>query len=247
MSADQPTIGFYFLERFRDEVQRRGLVLAAVDLTSLLWQFLRDSMPDRRRQRYGDIDYDWDHRVDTTGATVNWRDRLLGLLHSPYQPTEPALFHEMMAKLDIDFRQFVFIDIGSGKGRALRMAADYPFRKIIGIELLAQLHRIAQDNIGKYTSDSQRCYPIQTICGDARKFAFSPEPMVLYLFNPLPEPGLVSLLGNLERSLKENPRPVYVLYHNPLLEHLLVDSKWLHKVGGTNQYAVFATSIRSTP
>jgi hypothetical protein len=50
-------------------------------LTALWWEFLLDSLPSRRRRRYGDVDYDWDHRVDTTSATVNWRDRLLGLLN----------------------------------------------------------------------------------------------------------------------------------------------------------------------
>ena len=57
-----------------------------------LWRFLRDSTPERRRQRYGDMEYDWEHRVDTTSGTVGWRTRLLGLFHSPYQPTEPVLF-----------------------------------------------------------------------------------------------------------------------------------------------------------
>jgi len=33
-----------------------------------------------------------------TGVTAGWRDRLLGLLHSPYRPTDPALFREMLDK-----------------------------------------------------------------------------------------------------------------------------------------------------
>src|SRR5262249_27336931 len=68
-------------------------------LLSELWEFVRDSTPEQRRRRYGDVEYDWDHRVDTTSATVGWHDRLLGIFHSPYQPTEPALFHEMLAAI----------------------------------------------------------------------------------------------------------------------------------------------------
>jgi len=210
-------------------------------LLTLLWEFLRDSLPSRRRQRYGDVDYDWDYRVDTTSATLGWRDRLLGMLHSPYQPTDPALFREMLDALHIDLRQFVFIDVGSGKGRVLLMAADYPFRRIVGIELLPELHRVAQENIRKYKSDSQRCFAIESICGDAREFAFPPEPMVVYLFNPLPEEGLIQLMVNLERSLGKNPRPVFVLYHNPLLEQVLVSRQRLKKISGTQQYSIFAT------
>jgi SAM-dependent methyltransferase len=240
----EPGVGRSVLEWFRDEVGRRGMLASLGALFAILWQFLRESMPDRRRQRYGDVDYDWDYRVNTTSATVGWRNRLLGVLHSPYQPTDPALFHEMLDKLDIDFRQFVFIDIGSGKGRVLLMAADYPFRKIVGVELLPELHRIAQENIRKYKSESQKCFSIESVCRDARDFVFPPEPMVLYLFNPLPEWGLVTLLANLERSLAQDPSPLFVLYHNPLLEHVLTQCEWLRKVAGTHQYSIFAACNR---
>ena len=217
---------------------------------STLWEFARESSPSRQRQRYGDVDYDWDFRVDTTSATVGWRDRLLGLFHSPYQPTEPALFHEMLASLmgasstlsnaKMDFREFTFIDVGSGKGRALLMAADYPFRRILGIELLPELHRAAKENIGKYKSDSQQCFAIDCILGDACEFAFPPEPTVLYLFNPLPESGLVRMVSNLEQSLREHSRPVFVLYHNPLLDHVLTGNAVFKRIAGTHQYSIFA-------
>jgi hypothetical protein len=110
---------------------REGRVAATRQLLAVLWEFVRDSTPERRRQRYGDADYDWEHRVNTTSAIVGWRDRLLGVFHSPYQPTESALFHEMIEVLrrqsHLDFHDFVFVDLGSGKGRTLLMASDYPF------------------------------------------------------------------------------------------------------------------------
>ncbi|MGH9498216.1 MAG: class I SAM-dependent methyltransferase [Terriglobales bacterium] len=218
---------------------RDGFLSTFKQCFAIAWQYFVDSLPSHRRRRYGDVGYDWDHRVDTTGATVGWRDRLLGLLHSPYQPTDPALFREMMANLSVDCREFVFIDIGSGKGRVLLMAADHAFKRIVGVELLPELHRVAQENVNKYKSDSQGCFAIQALCGDARKFIFPTEPTVLYLFNPLPEPGLERLLANLEQSLREHPRPLFVLYHNPMLEHVLARSPALKKVGGTHQYSIF--------
>jgi hypothetical protein len=228
-----------FRDWFARQSARNGITSTLQECLGVAREFLRDSLPSRRRRRYGDVDYDWDHRVDTTAATVNWRERLLGLLHSPYQPTDPALFQEMLASLTIDFRDFVFIDIGSGKGRTLLMASDYPFRRITGIELLPELHRVAQENISKYKSDSQQGFALESICGDAREFIFPPEPTVLYLFNPLPEAGLVQLLANLERSLRECPRPMFVIYHNPVLEHVLTERPWLKKIGGTHQYSSF--------
>ncbi|MGA9040566.1 MAG: class I SAM-dependent methyltransferase [Terriglobales bacterium] len=218
---------------------QHGFLSTLRDFLAICWEFLRDSTAERRRQRYGDVDYDWDNRVDTTGATISWQTRLLGLFHSPYQPTEPALFREMLESHNLDFKEFTFIDIGSGKGRALLMAADFPFRRILGIELLPELHRIAQENINRYRSDSQQCFALESVCGDAAKFVFPSEPMVLYLFNPLPEPGLQEFIVNLEKTLRENPRPVYLLYHNPLLDHVIVQSSALQKLHRTHQFAIY--------
>jgi SAM-dependent methyltransferase len=231
------------MQWWNDVARREGRFAATRQLLAALWEFIRDSTPARRRQRFGDADYDWEHRVNTTSAAVGWRDRLLGVFHSPYQPTEAGLFHEMLDALcerrHADFHDFVFVDLGSGKGRTLLMASDYPFRRIVGVELLPALHQAAQENLSRYRSESQKCFALESICADATEFAFPEEPTILYLFNPFPEAGLRRVMANLERSLREHPRAVYVLYHNPLLEQVLSESQALKKVGGTHQYAVY--------
>jgi hypothetical protein len=224
---------------WREQRSRRGLGACLGKLAAELWGFVLDSTPEQRRRRYGDVEYDWDHHVDTTSATVGWRNRLLGIFHSPYQATEPGLFHEMMQAVPTDFVGFTFIDIGSGKGRTLLMAADYPFRRIVGVEVLPELHRVAGENLRKYSSNSQRCFTLEARDGDASEFNFPPEPTVLYLFNPLPETGLARVIGNLERSLREHPRKAFVLYHNPLLEHIVAASRALKRTGGTHQYSLY--------
>jgi SAM-dependent methyltransferase len=207
----------------------------------MLFDFARESMPDRRRQRYGDMEYDWEKRVDTTSGTLGWRERLLGLFHSDYQPTEPAAFHEMMASLPIALDEYTFVDLGSGKGRTLLMASEYPFRRIVGVELIPGLHRAAEENSRAYRFAEQRCRQIECLLGDAREYEFPLEPLVLYLFNPLPEMALAEVLRRLEASLLQFPRPVWVLYHNPLLEGLLSASAFLDKVGGGDQYSLYGS------
>ena len=232
-----------------DVAAKHGHAAAARQFLAAICEFARDSTPERRRQRYGDTDYDWDHRVNTTSAAVGWRDRLLGVFHSPYQPTEPALFHEMIECLrqcaGINLRDFVFIDLGSGKGRTLLMASDYPFRRFVGVELLPTLHQFALDNLAKYHSDSQQCPWLDSICGDATQFDFPAEPMVLYLFNPFPEAGLRRMLANLRQSSNIHPRPLYVLYHNSVLEHVLQENTTLRKIGGTHQYSIYGCNSSS--
>ena len=222
---------------------REGRIAATRQLFSALWEFARDSTPERRRQRYGDAEFDWDHRVNTTSAVLNWRNRLLGVFHSSYQPTDSTLFHEMLEALreqtQADFHDFIFIDLGSGKGRTLLMASHYFFRRILGVELLPALHQTAQENLRSYKSELQKCFALESICADATDFQFPAQPTVLYLFNPFPEHGLRRMIANLEWSLREHPRAVYVLYHNPLLENVLSQSPMLRKIGGTHQYSIY--------
>lgn len=229
---------------WRDIAAREGRLAASRKLVMELAEFVRGSTPERRRQRYGDTEYDWEHRVNTTSAAVGWHDRLLGIFHSPYQPTDSALFHEIIATLSrqpgFDFRDFTFVDLGSGKGRTLLMAADYPFRRIVGVELLPSLHQIAQENLHRYHNQSQRCFAVKSIRDDASRFPLPAEPLALYLFNPFPESGMRRVIANLERSLLQHPRTVYLLYHNPQLHRLLGESPALEKVDGR-------ISTRSTP
>ena len=231
-----------------------GRLAATRRLLAVLWEFARDSTPERRQLRFGDAGYDWDYRVNTTSGAVGWRDRLLGMFHSEYQPTDPAAFREMLDGLQRTLAQssnpdkgahnlgdFTFIDLGSGKGRTLLMASDHPFRRIVGVELIPALHQIAQENVRLYKSESQKCFALEAICADATTFFFPEEPLVVFLFNPFGETGMRRMIANLEQSLSARPRPVYVLYHNPLLEHTLSESEALRKIVGGQQYSLFSS------
>src|SRR5208282_3142443 len=164
--ADRISLTRSAWRRWNEVATREGRVTATLQLVTGLTHFVRDSTPERRRQRYGDAEYDWEHRVNTTSAAVGWRDRLLGVFHSTYQPTESILFHEMLdalrQQLHSDFHDFVFLDLGSGKGRTLLMASDYPFRRIVGVELLPALHQAAQDNLRQYRNESQKCFALES-------------------------------------------------------------------------------------
>lgn len=232
-----------------------GSVRATRRLLGVLWEFARDSTPERRRLRFGDADYDWDHRVNTTSGAVGWRDRLLGMFHSEYQPTAPEAFREMLDDVQqqlqqrlqptpetaLTLRDFTFLDLGSGKGRTLLMASDYPFCRIVGVELLHSLHQIAQENLRLYKSESQKWSALESICADATAFPLPNDPLVIFLFNPFPESGMRKVVANIEQSLRANPRPVYVLYHNPLLEHTLGECALLKKIVGAHQYSLFVS------
>lgn len=247
MCEPQLSVSQAFAAWWRQQREEFSTLASFRHLLTIGYEFLRDSLPDRRRQRYGDVDYDWEHRVNTTSAALDWRTRLLGLLNSPYQPIPPEQFREVMSALtahlaaDTDFSQFTFIDIGAGKGRALLLASEFGFRRIIGVEILPELAEIARENIRDCEARGMHS-GIEVICQDATNFVFPAEAAVVFLFNPLPQPSLRKFLENLERSLRQNPRLLYVVYANPIFEHTIASIRSLTRLGGTDQCLLFRSS-----
>ena len=229
-----------------DVVRHRGILGALGYYCGATLNLLRDLTPRRRRLRYGDIDYDFDHNVNTSWATLSLRTRLRELLSgAQYHASEPALFHEMLSALPVPADGFVFIDLGSGKGRALLMASDYAFRQIVGVELLEELNQAAGKNIANYHSANQRCFNIESVCCDAREFTFSGGPLVLYLFNPFPDYVLRTVLENLRKSVEAQPREVYVINHNLVHEDTFRAQNWLRELHRTHQFAIYQAEAQS--
>ena len=199
----------------------RGVLGALRYYCAGIFELLRDLTPERRRSRYGDIDYDFDHGVDTTWATVSLRTRLRELLSGgQYQPTEPELFDQILQNVPVEADGFTFIDLGSGKGRTLLMASDYPFRRIIGVELLAELDAIAQR---EHCALSER--KPEVLCAGVSRGRRPRVPVPFRADGAVPVQSIsgacvADRAGNLRESLEASPRPVFVVYHNPIHERV---------------------------
>ncbi len=240
MNSSEPSNPANAFAWVRDSLRHRGVAGTVRYYSRELVDLLRDLSPERRKSRYGDIDFDFEHNVDTTWATVSLRTRLREWLSGgQYQPSEPVLFREMLDSLPIALEDFTFIDLGSGKGRTLLMASDYPFRRIVGVELLAELNAIALQNLARYRSESQKCFAIESHATDARRFEFPDEPSVLYLFNPFPRHVWCDVLANLHRSLLAAPRPVVLIYHNPVHQDIVAAESWLQEFTRTQYFVVY--------
>jgi SAM-dependent methyltransferase len=189
--------------------------------------------------RFGDLDFDFEQRADTTWSNVPFSTRLKEVFAGRgYQPTDPSIFREMMGHITADLSGYTFIDLGSGKGRALLLAREYPFRKIVGVELLPELHEVARQNVARLPGEERGRFEL--LCGDGREFKFPPGPLFLYLFDPFPAEILAEVITNLEQSLAREPSPVIVAYQNPVSERVLAARAEFRKLGGTLQWAVYS-------
>jgi SAM-dependent methyltransferase len=195
--------------------------------------------------------FDLEHNVETSGrvhvtdldiADPNW-------IHaSPYVPTPSRFLRETLAGLDMRFEDLTFIDLGSGKGRVLLMASEFPFRKIIGVEISSELTELAGRNIASYKG-AQRCRDLNLVCMNFTRFDFPQEPLFVFLYNPASLHLSRVVARNLMNSLKKCPRPAWILYVTP--REVFDSESNLERVRAGeyrgHPYCLYRTRLISTP
>jgi hypothetical protein len=144
-----------------------------------------------------------------------------------YQPSSVDEFRLLMGKLQVDHADFTFVDYGSGKGRVLMLAAEFPFRRIVGVEFSEALDRVAHENIATLGDGARR---VETVVMDATEFDPPPGPLVLYFFNPFGPPVLGPVLDRVRASLDESPRPAYIVLTAPPELGALVEERGFEPV-----------------
>lgn len=167
-------------------------------------------------------EFDQVHGVNTEGEYAGWTYLSDLDIASPhwiegvdYTPIEPERFRRVLAGMNIAWDEYTFVDFGSGKGRALLLASEFPFKRIVGLEFSPELHRIAETNIGLYRTTTQKCRNIQSLNLDFVEFALPNEPLVLFFFDPCRGSALETLMRRIDQSLLSNPYPVYAAYVAP--------------------------------
>jgi hypothetical protein len=203
-----------------------------------------------RVREYRDHRFDREFQVDTSGVVQ--MDEL-ALTHPTrehgvrYEAIDAGVCRRLIAHLAIKHEDFTFIDFGSGKGRALVIAAEYPFRNIIGVEFAPALHEVAERNLRTYRNPRQRCRAIRSVCEDATQFELPADHLVLFFSNPFAEPVMAQVIANIRRSFAARPRSMAVLYFNPTCGHLFDQVEFLQKWPSRDWYRVYTTADLQGP
>jgi glycosyltransferase involved in cell wall biosynthesis/SAM-dependent methyltransferase len=199
-------------KRLRKEGVRRTLGLGVARVVSLV----RSVLEDRRRG------------VVTAGEV---RDRDLGikdLRNHWYVATDYETFHRAMQQVRIRPGEDVFVDFGSGKGRAVLLAAEHAFRRIIGVEFSESLHEVARENV-RAALPRLRCRDVELVHTDATQWKVPAEATVLFFFNPFDGEVLARVCANIRQSLAEAPRKITLIYVRPdkFFEKEIAWQEWL--------------------
>ncbi|OFZ26810.1 MAG: hypothetical protein A2381_06625 [Bdellovibrionales bacterium RIFOXYB1_FULL_37_110] len=161
------------------------------------------------------IDYFFDRKFHLDTLTkVNFSQRLIEVPNrinaKQYQGTRWRVFNRIMKNLPIQYRDYNFIDTGSGKGKALILASGFNFKAIKGIELFKPLYDISCQNLRKMNLNHR----IQIEHGDVLNFTPPKGPNLYYLYNPFNENVLKDFFTNLKKNQTLGSRDV-IIYLNP--------------------------------
>ncbi|HEY2646328.1 MAG TPA: class I SAM-dependent methyltransferase [Candidatus Acidoferrales bacterium] len=165
-----------------------------------------------------------------TGGYLPPEDLVTGHAHDVlnygYSAIAPSVFREAFRRwmetlpaVSGRIEAYSFVDVGAGKGRAILLAAEQPFRKVIGVELNPDLASIARRNVGlSYERSKAR---IRVVQEDAANFRWPRGPLLVYFYNPFDCSLIEQLAESLAAAGRSNRGPVDLLYVNPTCAHVL--------------------------
>jgi SAM-dependent methyltransferase len=168
--------------------------------------------------------------VETSGL-IPGRFLKTGHTHDRYSTAyfgvAPSVFRALLkrwqqrAKPVAPIEQFTFIDVGAGMGRAMLLAAEYPFQRVVGIELNPLLVKVAQHNLEIWRVAGRARTQMQVICGDAVDAPFVKGPCLVFLFNPFGPSVMRRLLKRLAVDFAERAGQLDLLYVNHEQERVI--------------------------
>ena len=172
--------------------------------------------------------FDQIHGTETSGL-VPARDLITGHPNdehvTAYYGVAPSILrtlvqHWLTTAPPHHITDYTFLDIGSGKGRAVLLASEFPFRQVLGVELNPAMAAIAQANVDIWSRahaddpTASATAPIQILQDDALNLTFPSTPTVVFLFHPFEDPVLKALLRRIETAFASRPGTLDLLYVN---------------------------------
>lgn len=166
----------------------------------------------KRYIRYAQYFLQWIFFEKLFGLDFSMRDKSVireenGSRYNGYSKTDQKHIKIIFDAFNID-EQDSILDIGCGKGAALRGISEYKFGKIAGIEYDEKLSQIAKKNF-KRLHMSER---IQIFNLDAINFKQYEDYNYFYFFNSFSGEILVDVLARIAKDCKSG----WFIYHNPV-------------------------------
>jgi SAM-dependent methyltransferase len=148
----------------------------------------------------------------TVDASISTR----GLGYAGSQPTPVRVALTSLP----DLHSFSFFDMGCGKGRALIVASEFPFKALVGVEYAPDLAQRGRQNAAICADRFPERVAIKIDLADATTYTFPAGDLVVFLYNPFQAELVEKVVRNIEAAIDSEPsRRVFVVYCNPVSAH----------------------------
>lgn len=166
-----------------------------------------------------DFLFDWKYQIETINTIqlqeleIDSPNKEFGIY---YEGTNAYIFTQIISKIkELDISHSYFVDFGSGKGKAMFMAAENGFKKILGIEFSPELVEISKNNLEIFKKKHKADTEFQIVNADASEYPIPPDANVLFFSNPFTEILTNKVIERILVSFKENPREIWILHLYP--------------------------------
>jgi hypothetical protein len=129
-------------------------------------------------------------------------------------PVPASVFAWVMSMMPSDLRQFAFIDISAGLGRASLLASKWNFNRIVAYEYDPQTFDDLQMNIAQFPRSGMACRNIDCYRGDVDGIRLPDQPCVIYFSSAWREPIIPGVMGYVRDTYRQSPRRIYVVLEN---------------------------------
>ena len=162
------------------------------------------------------------HGIETAGRVELEELGLAGKDRVYYKPTEWLTLPRILPRREVT-ESDVFVDFGSGLGRVVFQAANYPFRRVVGVELSEQLNEVAKRNIER-NRDRLRCSDVELISTDVLDYGIPADVTVAFFANPFRGETFATVIDRLVASVDRHPRRLRIIYRNPVEHEVLMST-----------------------
>jgi hypothetical protein len=129
-----------------------------------------------------------------------------------YSAINHDFFREILQSIPEPLDAYTFVDIGSGKGAAVLMASEFPFKHLVGVELNSELVDDARRNVQKYNTTTGKALAPQWYEGDYFQWIAPQQPCVFFFNNPFPPELTLTAIKHLEKLLAASPFPALMVF-----------------------------------
>jgi SAM-dependent methyltransferase len=163
--------------------------------------------------------FDRTYGIDTSGVVPVENIHPDQSLHSKivaYVGSQPSIVRRSLLALG-DIRDYVFVDLGCGKGRAMTVASEFPLRAVIGVELSPTLAATARANADTIARQFPERPKVTIANANVVDFPLPAGKVVLFNYHAFGAELIAKIVARCEAALASGELPhMFFVYYNPV-------------------------------